>query len=171
MKGIVVMINYYSGYMHPFWYMSQMNFNQGKTYYEPIKDYGPKPYVVNIDKVTKENTNYRTALWTGHNLQVTLMNINVGDDIGLEVHENLDQFIRIEEGNGFVMMGKEKHRLTYQQRVSDDFAIMVPAGTWHNVVNTGSVPLKLYAIYAPPEHPRGTIHQTKEIAEMMESHH
>lgn len=181
MKGIVEMFNYYGGYIHPFWFMNQMWYHQSRMNqmwypqsrmeHEPIKDYGPKPYVVDIEKVTEENTNYRTALWTGPNLQVTLMSIDVDDDIGLEVHDNVDQFIRIEEGQGLVLMGKEKNQLDYQQRVRDDFAIMVPAGTWHNVVNTGSKPLKLYAIYAPPEHPQGTVHETKAIAEAMESNH
>ncbi len=135
------------------------------NYLMPIKDYGPNPFVVNINQVTKQNTTYRTALWTGNHLQVTLMCINVGDDIGLEVHPNLDQFIRIEQGQGMVLMGDRKDWLDYRQRVYDDFAIMVPAGKWHNVINTGNRPLKLYAIYAPPEHRRGTVHITKEDAQ------
>ncbi len=126
-----------------------------------LKDYGPEPFVVNIDEATKQNSNYRTALWTGDNLQVTLMSIKVGGDIGLEIHPTVDQFIRIEEGQGMVKMGDKKDQLNYQERVYDDFAIMIPAGKWHNVINTGDKPLKLYAIYAPPEHPRGTVHKTK----------
>jgi mannose-6-phosphate isomerase-like protein (cupin superfamily)/rubrerythrin len=131
---------------------------------DELKDYGQKPYVVNIDTVTTENNNYRTALWTGKNLQVTLMSINVGDDIGLEVHPKTDQFIRIEEGEALVQMGDSKEQLDFEVKAYDDYAIMIPAGKWHNVVNTGNVPLKVYAIYAPPEHPFGTIHETKEIA-------
>ncbi|MBU5483294.1 cupin domain-containing protein [Clostridium sp. MSJ-11] len=135
-----------------------------------LKDYGPEPFVVNIEEATKQNNNYRTALWTGDHLQVTLMSINVGDDIGLEVHPTLDQFIRIEEGQGLVQMGDRKDRLNYQRKVYDDFAIMIPAGKWHNVINTGNKPLKLYAIYAPPEHPHGTVHKTKAIAQAAEDH-
>ncbi|GMQ57482.1 hypothetical protein AN1V17_18770 [Vallitalea sediminicola] len=135
------------------------------------KDYGPEPFVVNIDKATKKNNTYRTALWTGENLQVTLMSIDVDDDIGLEVHPTVDQFIRIEEGQGLVEMGDTEDMLYFQQDVYDDYAIMVPAGKWHNVTNTGDIPLKLYAIYAPPEHPRGTVHETKADAEADEEYY
>ncbi|WP_026889015.1 cupin domain-containing protein [Clostridium beijerinckii] len=126
-----------------------------------LKDYGPQPLVVNIDKATKQNTNFRTALWTGEHFQVTLMSINVGDDIGLEIHPDTDQFIRIEEGQGVVKMGRSEDKLEFQANARDDFAIMVPAGTWHNVINTGTKPLKVYSIYAPPHHPHGTVHVTK----------
>lgn len=134
-----------------------------------LKDYGPYPYVVNINEASKQNNTFRTALWTGKYLQVTLMSINVGDDIGLEIHPNVDQFIRIEDGQGLVRMGKNKDRLDFQANVSDEFAIMIPAGTWHNVINTGNKPLKAYSIYAPPQHPHGTIHETKAEAEAGES--
>ncbi len=130
-----------------------------------LKDYGPKPFVVNIEKATKQNDNYRTALWTGNHLQVTLMSINVGDDIGLEMHPNLDQFIRIEDGQGLVKMGEKKDKLNFQANVRDNFAIIIPAGTWHNLINTGNKPIKLYSIYAPPQHPFGTIQETKKDAE------
>ncbi|OIJ11470.1 cupin [Anaerobacillus alkalilacustris] len=136
-----------------------------------IKDYGGKPYVVDIEEVTKQNDTFRTALWTGKHLQVTLMSINVGEDIGLEVHPNLDQFIRIEEGQGLVQMGDSKDNLDFRKNASEDFAIMVPAGKWHNLTNTGNIPLKLYSIYAPPEHPFGTVHETKAIAMAAEEHH
>ena len=126
-----------------------------------LKDYGPQPLVINIDKATKQNTNFRTALWTGEHFQVTLMSINVGDDIGLEIHPDTDQFIRIEDGQGIVKMGKSKDNLEFQANARNDFAIIIPAGTWHNVINTGTKPLKVYSIYAPPKHPRGTVHVTK----------
>lgn len=129
-----------------------------------LKDYGNKPFVVNIDKAAKQNHTFRTALWTGDHLQVTVMSIDVGDDIGLEVHPTVDQFLRIEEGQGLVQMGDRKDRLDFEARVYDDYAIMVPAGTWHNLTNTGDKPLKLYTIYAPPEHPFGTVHKTKTDA-------
>lgn len=136
-----------------------------------IKDYGGEPFVVNIEEVTKKNNTFRTALWTGSHLQVTLMSINVGEDIGLEVHPTLDQFIRIEEGQGRVQMGDSKDRLDFEEKAYADFAILVPAGKWHNLTNTGNKPLKLYSIYAPPEHPYGTVHETKAIAMAAEENH
>lgn len=133
-----------------------------------LKDYGPQPFVVNIEAVTKQNNNFRTALWTGKHLQLTLMSLNVGEDIGLEIHPNLDQFIRIEEGQGLVLMGDEKNKLNFQRKVFDDYAFIIPAGKWHNLINTGNTKLKLYSIYAPPQHPYGTIHKTKAEAEAAE---
>ncbi|XXM72676.1 cupin domain-containing protein [Lysinibacillus sphaericus] len=135
----------------------------------PLKDYGPNPLALNINEAAKQNNTYRTALWTGKHLQVTLMSIDVGDDIGLEVHPDVDQFLRIEQGQGVVRMGKNKNNLTFERKVADDSAIFIPAGTWHDVINTGSTPLKLYSIYAPPNHPFGTIHRTKADAMAMES--
>ncbi len=95
------------------------------------------------------------------------MSINPRDDVGLEMHPNLDQFIRIEEGQGLVLMGDNRDNLYFQERVYDDYVIFIPAGKWHNLINTGCIPLKLYSIYAPPAHPpHGTVHKTKEEAEM-----
>jgi mannose-6-phosphate isomerase-like protein (cupin superfamily) len=136
--------------------------------YIELRDYGPEPFVINIMEATKQNNTFRTALWTGCHLQLTLMSIKVGEDIGLEVHPNVDQFLRIEEGQGLVKIGKTKHNLDFQRNVYDDFAIFVPAGTWHNIINTGKIPLKLYSIYAPPNHPHGTVHKTKADAEAAE---
>ena len=130
-----------------------------------LTDFGPMPYATDIDQATVHNDNYRTALWTGPHLQVTLMSIPPGEDIGLEVHRDHDQFLRIEEGSGLAQMGNTRENLWYRQQIFKDWAVFVPAGTWHNIINTGKVPLKLYSIYAPPEHPWGTIHQTKAIAE------
>ncbi|MCM3775805.1 cupin domain-containing protein [Fictibacillus phosphorivorans] len=129
-----------------------------------IRDYGKKPLVINIEEATKINNTFRTALWTGKHLQVTLMSIGVGEDIGLERHPTTDQFLRIEEGEGLVQMGDSQDQLNFVVQAYDDFAIMVPAGKWHNVINTGNKPLKLYSIYAPPEHPFGTVHRTKAEA-------
>lgn len=134
----------------------------------PIKDYGGQPFVVDIEDVTEDNKTFRTALWTGKHLQVTLMSLNIGEDIGLEVHQDTDQFLRIEEGNGLVQMGDSRESLTFERRVDDDDAVFVPAGKWHNITNTGRKPLKLYSIYAPPEHPFGTVHQTKAEAQAAE---
>lgn len=136
-----------------------------------LKDYGKQPFVVNIEEASKQNRTFRTALWTGRHLQVTLMSINVGEDIGLEVHPTVDQFLRIEEGQGIVQMGDTKNQLSFQKRVHDGSAIMVPAGKWHNLTNTGNKPLKLYTIYAPPQHPFGTVHKTKADAMAAEENH
>jgi len=133
-----------------------------------LTDYGQEPFVINIEDATERNRNFRTALWTGKHLQLTLMSINPGEDVGLEVHPNTDQFIRIEEGQGQVQMGDRKDRLDFQRNVKEDDVVLIPAGKWHNLINTGRKPIKLYSIYAPPEHPRGTIHRTKAEAEAAE---
>lgn len=134
----------------------------------PLRDYGPDPLVVNIEKAADQNSNFRTSLWTGRHLQLTLMSIRAGEEIGIENHPTHDQFIRIEEGQGLVLMGNRKDKLHFQSRVSDDYAIVIPAGIWHNLINIGSKPLKLYSIYAPPAHSKGTIHRTKAEAEAAE---
>ena len=127
---------------------------------EPV-DAGPNPFVVDIEAKTLENTNYRTTIWTGKNLQLTVMAIKPGDDIGLEVHEDHDQFIRVEEGRGRVQMGPAEDDLSFDREVGDDDIIMVPAGSWHNVTNIGDVDLKVYSLYGPPEHVHGRVHPTK----------
>ncbi|MCL1935954.1 MAG: cupin domain-containing protein [Defluviitaleaceae bacterium] len=133
---------------------------------KPIVDFGKNPISFNISKATEENDDYRRTIWTGENLQATLMNIKEGSDIGLEVHPNTDQFIRIEKGSGQVQMGESKDNLTYVQPIFEDSAVFIPAGTWHNIVNTGNEDLKIYTIYAPPHHPKGTVHVTREQAEI-----
>lgn len=135
-----------------------------------LRDFGPAPFVVNINDASKQNQTFRTALWTGRHLQVTLMSLNVGEEIGLENHPSLDQFLRIEQGKGIVRMGRRKDHLDFVRPVYDDSAVMIPAGTWHNLINTGAVPLKLYSIYAPPNHPHSTVHQTKAEAMAAENH-
>ena len=152
--------NNYGNYYNPYNYMNYYNMNPNY-----IRDYGPEPFVMNINEVTKQNNNFRTALWTGNHLQVTLMSINVGESIGLEMHPDVDQFIRIEQGYGLVQMGNNKNNLNFERKVYDDFAIIIPAGKWHNLTNIGNLPIKLYSIYAPPQHPKGTIHSTKADAE------
>lgn len=145
--------------------------HQWSPHFRTVKlgDYERRPFVVNIDQAAKQNNTYRTTLWTGEQLQVTLMSINAGDDIGLEVHPTTDQFIRVEEGEGLVQISKDK--LDFQKIAYDDYAIMIPAGKWHNVINMGNIPLKIYVIYAPPEHPYGTVHETKSIAMSAEENH
>ncbi|MFJ7669207.1 cupin domain-containing protein [Lysinibacillus sp. NPDC097195] len=127
-------------------------------------DFGTQPFVVNMEQAAKLNNTYRTAIWTGNHLQITLMSLNVGEDIGLEVHPHVDQFLYIEQGQGVTQMGSSKENLSFSRNVYDDYAIAIPAGTWHNLTNTGNTPLKLYSIYAPPNHPFGTIHATKADA-------
>ena len=126
------------------------------------QDKGGCPWTVDIEDLTKDNEHFRQAHWTGENLQMTVMSLKPGEEIGLETHTELDQFIRIEEGQGRVFMGKEKDQLDFEREVSDDWALFIPAGYWHNVMNTGDEDLKLYTIYAPPEHPAGTVHKTPE---------
>lgn len=126
-----------------------------------LKDYGPEPFVIDIEEATKQNENFRSTLWTGDYLQLALMNIQKGEDIGIEVHFDHDQFIRIEDGKGLVKMGDSKNLLDFQREVDDDDVILIPAGKWHNLMNTGDSPLKLYTLYAPAEHPAGTVHETK----------
>ncbi|OPJ63443.1 cupin domain-containing protein [Clostridium oryzae] len=161
-----IMCDAYNTYRCP--YHGNMPANNSDFSKVQLKDYGPQPFVVNIEEATKQNNNFRTALWTGEHLQLTLMSIPVGGEIGLERHSNLDQFIRIEEGQGIVKMGDRRDYLDFQERVYDDFIFIIPAGKWHNLINTGNKPIKLYSIYAPPQHPYGTVHATKADAEAAE---
>lgn len=136
-----------------------------------LSDEGPNPFVTDIEADTLANENYRTTRWTGSNLQLTLMNIEPGHDIGLEVHEHGDQFLRVEAGRARVQMGPSEDDLPFDREVEDDWVILVPAGSWHNVTNIGDEPLKVYAIYGPPEHPSGTVHPTKAEADADEHDH
>jgi len=114
-----------------------------------------KGFVENIEKLTIENDNYRKVLYTGKHLQLVLMTLQAGEEIGREVHEGHDQFFRIEEGKGRIDIDDNSYN------VQDDDAMIVPAGAWHNVVNTGTAPLRLYTLYSPPEHRDGVLHPTK----------
>jgi mannose-6-phosphate isomerase-like protein (cupin superfamily) len=98
-------------------------------------------------------------------LQVTLMSIPVGGDIGLESHPQTDQFLRLDAGRGLVQMGVAKDQLTFQKEVSDGWCVLVPAGTWHNITNTGTTPMQVYAIYAPSHHAPGKVQATESVAE------
>lgn len=128
-------------------------------------DHGPNPYVLDIESVTKENGAFRDTLWTGEHLQLTVMSIPVGGEIGAEVHDDHDQFLRLEAGRGRIQIGANADSLDINRVVEDDFAIFVPAGKWHNFINEGDEPVKLYSIYAAPDHVKGTFHQTKEDAD------
>ncbi|WJP96986.1 cupin domain-containing protein [Macrococcus bovicus] len=130
-----------------------------------FKDHGKQPVVENIEGMTLENDNFRTTIWTGDKLQVTLMTIQPGDDIGLEIHHGIEQFLRIEQGEGLCQMGPSEDNLNFEREVKADDIIIVPADTWHNVTNKGDEPIKLYSIYAGPDHEPGTVHKTHEDAE------
>jgi mannose-6-phosphate isomerase-like protein (cupin superfamily) len=127
--------------------------------------------VTDIEAATLSNESYRTTLWTGSNLQMTVMHIDPGHDVGLEVHSDRDQFLRIEAGRARVQMGDTRESLTFDEQVEDDWVVLVPAGSWHNITNVGDGPLKLYSLYAPPEHPHGTIHATKAESDAAEHDH
>ena len=135
---------------------------------ENNKDLGAKPNAINIHKETVCNSNFRTAIWTGKYLQITVMSIPIGGEIGLEMHDNLDQFIRIESGYANVYMGDTKQNVKFIGSVNADYAIVIPSGTWHNIINACSCPLKVYSIYAPPQHPFGTVHETKLDSDLSE---
>ena len=125
-------------------------------------------WVGNVEAATIENTNFRTVLFTGANIQLTVMCLAPGEEIGVEMHDHLDQFLRIEQGSGRVTFGPSASQVDEEHEVGDDWAIVVPGGVWHNVINTGSGELKLYSLYAPPEHPSGTVHRTKKEADASE---
>ena len=129
-----------------------------------IRDYGCEPFIFNINHAANMNENFRTTVWTGRDLQLTLMSIPAHSDIGIEMHNNVDQFIRVESGIAKVYIGTCRDNLKEQARVDENDAILIPAGTWHNIVNVVNRPLKLYSLYAPPQHPMGTVHHTKEDA-------
>ena len=130
-----------------------------------IRDYGGEPFLFNIHHATEMNENFRTTLWTGRDLQLTLMSIPVRGEIGVEMHNDVDQFIRVENGMARVYMGSCRSNLREMGCVDQNDAILIPAGTWHNLVNVGTRPLKIYSIYAPPTHPFGTVHRLQEDAE------
>ncbi len=134
-----------------------------------VSDIGPRPNAFDIETATRENDNYRAVAWTGKFLQVTLMSIPVGQSIGLEAHPDTDQFLRLDAGKGRCVMGPAEDDLNFEQQVSDGWSIQVPAGTWHDVINTGDEPLRLYAIYAPVHHAPGLVQPSDADAERDES--
>jgi mannose-6-phosphate isomerase-like protein (cupin superfamily) len=135
------------------------------------KDMGKKPWVLNIEQATVDNHYYRDVKWTGDYMQMVFMSLKPGEIIDLELHEDIDQFIRIEQGKARVMMGETKENLLFDKTVSDDWAIFIPAGYWHEIRNIGDIDLKLYSIYTPSEHPSGTRHETYQEAEAYEHDH
>ncbi|AWB83766.1 cupin domain-containing protein [Corynebacterium liangguodongii] len=135
---------------------------------QPVGDRGPQPYTVNIEQATVNNEAFRDTLWTGKNLQLTVMSIPAGGEVGAEIHDDHDQFLRLESGSLHAMIGASESELEVDTIVRDDDAIFVPAGKWHNFVNEGTETAKLYSIYAPPEHAHGTFHATKADADAAE---
>ncbi len=128
-------------------------------------------FIDDIEHATLENPHFRRVLFTGDRLQLTVMAIPAGGEVGLEVHDHLDQFIRIESGTARVTFGPAEDEVTETHDVGPDWAVIIPGGTWHNVINTGDQVLSLYSIYAPPEHPDGTVHETKLDADADEHQH
>ncbi len=123
-----------------------------------------KGFVDDIEELTEENTDFRRVLYTGSKLQLVLMSIPPGGEIGEEVHRDRDQFFRVEEGKGEIWIDGNS------SKIESDSAMIVPAGARHNVKNTGDKPLQLYTIYGPPEHRDGTVHKTKGDADSSEEH-
>lgn len=122
-------------------------------------------YVGKIEEITEKNTNFRQVLFTGKYCQLVVMSLKPKEEIGMEVHPTVDQFFRIEKGEAKVIIDGEEHS------VGDGDAIIVPAGSQHNVINISETEdLKLYTIYSPPNHPEGTVHKTKEEATAAEAH-
>ncbi|WP_158866071.1 cupin domain-containing protein [Leifsonia sp. AG29] len=134
-----------------------------------MNDIGPRPDAFDIERATTDNETYRTVAWTGEYLQVTLMTIPVGESIGLECHPATDQFLRVDDGRGRAVMGPAEDRLDFEKDVTDGWSIQVPAGTWHDVINTGDGPLRLYTVYAPPHHAAGVVQRTSADAARDES--
>jgi len=128
-------------------------------------------WIDNIERRTIDNDTFRTVLFTGAHTQLTVMSLQAGEEIGREVHDHLDQFLRVEQGRGRLELGRTEKEIDETHEVSDDWAMIIPAGTWHNVVNIGDSELKLYSLYSPPEHPDGTVHRTKAEADAAEAAH
>lgn len=129
-----------------------------------VSDLGPGPSFFDLGAESRANDNYRAVAWSGQYLQVTLMSIPPGESIGLEAHPETDQFVRLDGGRGHLVMGPAKDDLPIHQDVHDGWAVMVPAGTWHDVVNTGDEPLKLFTVYAPVHHASGIVQPTPDDA-------
>ena len=128
-------------------------------------------WVGDIERATLDNPTFRTVVFTGEHTQLTVMRLAPGEDIGHESHPDRDQFLRIEQGQARIELGGTEDAIEETHDVEDEWAVIVPAGVWHNVVNTGSSDVKLYSLYSPPEHPPNTIHETKADAEAAEHAH
>lgn len=129
---------------------------------QTMKDCGPNPMITNLFEDTYRNPNFRLARWTGEHMQLTLMTIPSFSDIGMEIHPEVEQFLYVESGRGIAMMGKTKGKMDCCGELRPGTAILIPANTWHNIQNVCREELKLFSIYAPPQHPHGTVDVTKE---------
>lgn len=142
---------------------------EAKVINDDFEDKGGKPWAFDIEKATVQNKHYRHAVWTGEYMQMVLMSLDAGDVIELEVHEDHDQFIRVEKGKARIFMGETEDDLAFDKEVSDDWAVMIPAGYWHKIENSGDGELKIYTIYSPAEHPAGIIYESHD--DVADYHH
>jgi mannose-6-phosphate isomerase-like protein (cupin superfamily) len=127
-------------------------------------------WIDDVTRATLDNSRFRVVEYTGKHTQLTLMSLRPGEEIGWESHGHLDQFLRLEQGRARVEFGRTKDAVDETHEVEDDWAFIVPAGVWHNVVNIGTDDVKLYSLYSPPQHPDGTVHRTKAEADAAENH-
>lgn len=128
------------------------------------RDCGSGPYIIPVEECAVKNMDFRRAVWTGCRMQMTLMCIPPCGEVGVEMHEDTDQLIRVEQGAAMMKLGRGRCCMERQSRLCQGEAVFVPMGTWHNIVNVGDCPLKLSSVYAPPHHPAGTVHHTREDA-------
>ena len=133
------------------------------------KDLGNSPHVFDLTAEAINNENFRTALWTGRNLQLTVMDLAPGEETGVEYHPGTDQILGIVRGNGEVLFGRKEGELSEQHPISIGSAVMIPSGVYHNLKNTSRSPLKIFSVYAPKKHPFGTVDKTREDSEKRES--
>ena len=124
-------------------------------------EHGGDVYTLNVEKSANKNHNFRESVWTGKYLQMTLMSIASSNDIGIEMHADTDQYIRIEHGYALLLTGCDENHLNDRQRLCKGDAVFIPAGTWHNIVNIGRCTLKVSSVYAPPHHPKCTLQPNK----------
>lgn len=125
-------------------------------------EHGGEIYCVNVGRLAYKNQNFRESIWTGKYLQMTIMSIPCGEDIGVEIHCDTDQYIRIEQGNAILLTGNSAENLCHKCKLNTGDAVFIPAGTWHNIINAGRRPIKISSIYAPPHHPRCTVEKNKK---------
>lgn len=136
--------------------------------FHAMSDAGGAPLLINLHTAAERNRFFRNTLWTGEGLQLTVMSVPAGGEIGVEMHEDLDQMLRIEEGVALVQMGRGEDRLHDERRLGAGCAILIPRGVWHNVRNLARTPLQLSSVYGPPAHAKGTVHRT--AADAKEEH-
>jgi mannose-6-phosphate isomerase-like protein (cupin superfamily) len=128
-------------------------------------------WVGNVGETVRASSYFRQVVFTGHEMQLVVMTLQPGEDIGLEVHDHVEQFIRVESGRATVTLGPSEHEITEAHDIAAGWAVVVPAGTWHNVLNSGGGDLQLSTIYGPPQHADGTIHKTRAEATAAERQH